>query len=140
MLRPVSVRFRGRYTSCSLPSTPSRSRMSSSPTNGRREVTVTEVAAAARVSKATAARALGGYGAVSEAVRDRVLLAADELGYRPNALAKSMNTRRVGRRPGRRIRPHRVELRRGDGGGIRRHQRAPRQARRRHPGVTGLLD
>ncbi|KQX08215.1 MULTISPECIES: LacI family DNA-binding transcriptional regulator [unclassified Leifsonia] len=68
--------------------------MSSHPTNGRREVTVTEVAAAARVSKATAARALGGYGAVSEAVRDRVLLAADELGYRPNALAKSMNTGR----------------------------------------------
>lgn len=68
--------------------------MSSHPTSGRREVTVTEVAAAARVSKATAARALGGYGAVSEAVRDRVLLAADELGYRPNALAKSMNTGR----------------------------------------------
>ena len=62
--------------------------------NGRREVTVSDVAAAARVSKATAARALGDYGAVSEAVRDRVLAAADELGYRPNALAKTMSTGR----------------------------------------------
>jgi LacI family transcriptional regulator len=62
--------------------------------NGRREVTVSDVAAAARVSKATAARALGDYGAVSEAVRDRVLTAADELGYRPNALAKTMSTGR----------------------------------------------
>lgn len=66
--------------------------MGSTSMNGRREVTVSEVAAEARVSKATAARALGGYGAVSETVRDRVLGAADRLGYRPNALAKSMNT------------------------------------------------
>ncbi len=62
--------------------------------NGRREVTVTDVARAAKVSKATAARALGDYGAVSEAVRDRVLAAAEELGYRPNALARSMTTGR----------------------------------------------
>jgi len=62
--------------------------------NGRREVTVSDVAAAAKVSKATAARALGDYGAVSEAVRDRVLAAAEELGYRPNALAKTMSTGR----------------------------------------------
>ena len=62
--------------------------------NGRREVTVSDVAAAASVSKATAARALGDYGAVSEAVRDRVLAAAEQLGYRPNALAKTMTTGR----------------------------------------------
>ncbi|WP_400996839.1 LacI family DNA-binding transcriptional regulator [Agromyces sp. GXQ0307] len=62
--------------------------------NGRREVTVSDVAAAAKVSKATAARVLGGYGAASEAVRDRVQAAAEELGYRPNALAKTMNTGR----------------------------------------------
>lgn len=61
---------------------------------GRREVTVNDVARAAGVSKATAARALGGYGAVSESVRDRVLLAAEDLGYHPNALAKTMNTGR----------------------------------------------
>ncbi|WP_430647478.1 LacI family DNA-binding transcriptional regulator [Agromyces sp. GXS1127] len=62
--------------------------------NGRREVTVSDVAAAAKVSKATAARVLGGYGAASEGVRDRVHAAAEELGYRPNALAKTMNTGR----------------------------------------------
>lgn len=62
--------------------------------NGHREVTVTDVARAAGVSKATAARALGDYGAVSESVRDRVQAAAEELGYRPNALAKTMSTGR----------------------------------------------
>jgi LacI family transcriptional regulator len=60
--------------------------------SGRREVTVSDVARAARVSKATAARALGSYGAVSDDVRGRVQDAAEMLGYRPNALAKSMNT------------------------------------------------
>ncbi|ERG63203.1 hypothetical protein L332_01870 [Agrococcus pavilionensis RW1] len=55
---------------------------------------MSDVAAAAGVSKATAARALGDYGAVSDAVRDRVLGAADRLGYRPNALAKTMSTGR----------------------------------------------
>lgn len=62
--------------------------------SGRREVTVSDVAVAAGVSKATAARALGDYGAVSDAVRDRVLGAADRLGYRPNALARTMSTGR----------------------------------------------
>lgn len=66
----------------------------SEPGNGRREVTVSDVAAAAKVSKATAARALGDYGAVSDAVRDRVQRAAEELGYRPNALARTMSTGR----------------------------------------------
>lgn len=61
---------------------------------GRREATVSDVARVARVSKATAARALGDYGAVSDAVRDRVQRAADELGYRPNALARTMSTGR----------------------------------------------
>ncbi|HWS51009.1 MAG TPA: LacI family DNA-binding transcriptional regulator [Microbacterium sp.] len=60
----------------------------------RREATVSDVARVARVSKATAARALGDYGAVSDAVRDRVQKAADELGYRPNALARTMSTGR----------------------------------------------
>ena len=58
----------------------------------RRDVTVADVAKAAQVSKAQAARALGNYGAVSEDVRDRVLAAAEELEYRPNELARSMNT------------------------------------------------
>ena len=58
----------------------------------RRDVTVADVAKAAQVSKAQAARALGNYGAVSEDVRERVLAAAEELNYRPNELARSMNT------------------------------------------------
>jgi LacI family transcriptional regulator len=58
----------------------------------RRDVTVADVAKAAQVSKAQAARALGNYGAVSDEVRERVLAAAEELSYRPNELARSMNT------------------------------------------------
>ena len=59
-----------------------------------REATVADVARAAGVSKAQAARALGGYGAVSDQVLSLVVAAADELGYRPNQLAKSMTTGR----------------------------------------------
>lgn len=58
----------------------------------RRDITVADVAKAAQVSKAQAARALGNYGAVSDDVRERVLAAAEELEYRPNELARSMNT------------------------------------------------
>lgn len=64
----------------------------SSNNSRRRDVTVADVARAANVSKAQAARALGNYGAVSDDVRERVLAAAEELAYRPNELARSMNT------------------------------------------------
>ncbi|GHD03391.1 LacI family DNA-binding transcriptional regulator [Zhihengliuella salsuginis] len=60
----------------------------------QRPATVADVARTAKVSKAQAARALGGYGAVSEPVRTKVLAAAEQLSYRPNALARSMNTGR----------------------------------------------
>ncbi|WP_087129614.1 LacI family DNA-binding transcriptional regulator [Microbacterium esteraromaticum] len=60
----------------------------------RRPATVADVARRAGVGKSTASRALGGYGAVSEEVRNRVLSAAEELDYRPNELARSMNTGR----------------------------------------------
>lgn len=56
--------------------------------------TVADVAREANVSKAQAARALGGYGAVSEEVHKLVHQAALKLGYRPNELARSMNTGR----------------------------------------------
>jgi LacI family transcriptional regulator len=59
-------------------------------------VTVADVARAAGVSKATAARVLGGYGTVSDKVRDIVLETAATLGYRPNELARSMTTGRSG--------------------------------------------
>ncbi|GHF68745.1 LacI family transcriptional regulator [Amycolatopsis bartoniae] len=51
-----------------------------------------DVARAAGVSTATAGRALGGYGQVSDRTRERVLAAAAELGYRTNGLARSMVT------------------------------------------------
>lgn len=59
-------------------------------------VTVADVARAAGVSKATAARVLGSYGTVSDAVRTKVSEAAAALGYRPNELARSMTTGRSG--------------------------------------------
>ncbi|GLS17805.1 LacI family transcriptional regulator [Labrys miyagiensis] len=62
----------------------------------RRAVTVADVARAAQVSKATAARALGGYGSVSAAVTQRVLETARRLDYRPNELARTMATGRSG--------------------------------------------
>lgn len=60
----------------------------------RRDVTIGDVAAHAKVSRAQAARAIGGYGAVSDVVRDRVLAAAEELDYRSNSLARSFSTGR----------------------------------------------
>ena len=54
--------------------------------------TLMDVAALASVSRATASRALGGYGAVSPRVRGRVEEAAALLGYRPNSVARSVRT------------------------------------------------
>lgn len=62
----------------------------------KRSVTVADVAKAAKVSKATAARVLGGYGVVSAKVTDQVMAAAAALEYRPNELARSMSTGRSG--------------------------------------------
>src|SRR5690606_34278237 len=61
--------------------------------------TIADVARLAGVSTATAGRVLGGYGYAAEATREQVLKAAHELGYRPNALARSLitgKTRTVG--------------------------------------------
>jgi DNA-binding LacI/PurR family transcriptional regulator len=55
--------------------------------------TLDDVAQRAGISVATAGRALGGYGKVAVATRDRVLAAAQELNYHPNALARSMKQR-----------------------------------------------
>lgn len=54
--------------------------------------TIPDVARAAGVSTATAARALGNYGTVGASTREKVLAAAQELGYRVNGLARSMIT------------------------------------------------
>ncbi|GIO12105.1 LacI family transcriptional regulator [Cohnella xylanilytica] len=52
------------------------------------------VAERAGVSRATAARILGGYSGSRSKARARVLQAAEELGYKPNKLAKSLASRR----------------------------------------------
>lgn len=65
-------------------------------TTKSRSVTVSDVALAANVSKATAARVLGGYGTVSDKVHEDVMAAAKALDYRPNELARSMTTGKSG--------------------------------------------
>ena len=60
----------------------------------RNNVTIKDVARAAGVSRATAARALGDYGYSSGAVRDSVLKAATDLGYAPSRMAKAMRNGR----------------------------------------------
>ena len=65
-------------------------------TSPLRPVTVADVARRAEVSKATAARVLGGYGPVSDEVKLRVQAAAKALDYRPNELARSVSTGKSG--------------------------------------------
>lgn len=61
----------------------------------RQAPTLVEVARAAGVSTATAARALGNYGRVKESTREAVKRAAERLDYHPNELARSMITGRT---------------------------------------------
>jgi LacI family transcriptional regulator len=56
----------------------------------RTGVTLKDVAAAAKVSRATAARALNSYGYVDDDTAGRVLKAADSLGYRANRIAQAL--------------------------------------------------
>jgi len=56
----------------------------------RTGVTLKDVAAAANVSRATAARALNSYGYVDDDTAVRVLKAADSLGYRANRVAQAL--------------------------------------------------
>ncbi|UYQ74159.1 LacI family transcriptional regulator [Pelagibacterium flavum] len=58
-------------------------------------VTITDVARLAGVSTATAGRVLGDYGYSSREKREKVLSAAQALGYRPNLLARSLITGRT---------------------------------------------
>lgn len=61
----------------------------------RGAATIQDVAQRAGVSRASAARALGGYGSVSDIARQKVMAAAEELRYRANGLARSMITGRT---------------------------------------------
>jgi LacI family transcriptional regulator len=53
-------------------------------------VTITDVARLAGVSPGTASKALNGKGGISPATVQQVRLAADRLGYQPNALARGL--------------------------------------------------
>ena len=54
-----------------------------------------DVAKRAGVSLGTASRAINGNPAVSPQLRERVLAAAAELDYRPNALARALRSSRT---------------------------------------------
>lgn len=58
-------------------------------------VTIKDVAEAARVSVATVSRALNGHGNVAAEVRQRVQAAAEALQYTPHAAARSLSSRRT---------------------------------------------
>src|SRR4051812_45229694 len=53
---------------------------------------IKDVAAAAGVSVATVSRVLNSHPSVSPDARTRVLAAVESLGYRPNAVARSLRT------------------------------------------------
>ncbi|WP_144762730.1 LacI family DNA-binding transcriptional regulator [Curtobacterium sp. 9128] len=55
-------------------------------------VTLKDVAVAAGVSQSTTSRALSGEGYVAAGVRERVAAVAEELGYVPHAMARSLRT------------------------------------------------
>ncbi|WP_090765740.1 LacI family DNA-binding transcriptional regulator [Nonomuraea maritima] len=62
-----------------------------SPSDGTtRAVTIRDVAAAAEVSIGTASKALNGRGRMRVETRDRVLAAAERLGFRPNPFAQGL--------------------------------------------------
>lgn len=58
--------------------------------HGARRATISDVAAAANVSRATAARALNGYGYVGGEAAERIRAAAEVLGYRGNRVAQAL--------------------------------------------------
>jgi LacI family transcriptional regulator len=62
----------------------------------RKRMTLNEVASMAKVSVSTASRALTGSGMVSRTTAARVSRVAQELGYRPNGIARSLKTRSSG--------------------------------------------
>lgn len=59
------------------------------------QVTVKDVAEKAGVSISTVSRVLTGSAPVSPGLRQRVIAAVEELGYRPNALARGLRMRRT---------------------------------------------
>ncbi|MGC0368857.1 LacI family DNA-binding transcriptional regulator [Microbacterium sp. SLBN-111] len=66
------------------------------PTEPARAATLSDVARRAGVSMATASKALNGRGDVAPATRKRVMSAAEELSFTPNAMARGLLAGRTG--------------------------------------------
>lgn len=62
----------------------------------RKRVTIKDVAEAAGVSRQTVSRAMNNRGEISPETRARVLHIAEEMGYRPSSIARSLAMRRTG--------------------------------------------
>ncbi|WP_171180479.1 LacI family DNA-binding transcriptional regulator [Ruegeria sp. HKCCD8929] len=62
----------------------------------KRSITSYDVAKAAGVSQSAVSRAFSPNASIAKATRERVLEAAKELGYQPNAIARSMSSARIG--------------------------------------------
>lgn len=62
----------------------------------RRWVTSREVAELAGVSRSAVSRCFTKGASIAPETRRRIIVAAEQLGYRPNAIARSLNTRRSG--------------------------------------------
>ncbi|MES2465215.1 MAG: LacI family DNA-binding transcriptional regulator, partial [Armatimonadota bacterium] len=58
--------------------------------SNRKPITIRDLAGALGMPKSTVSTALSGKGTLSTATRQKVLTAAAELGYRPNALAQRL--------------------------------------------------
>ena len=61
----------------------------------KRRVTLGDVARVAGVSMQTVSRAVNGKGEISAETRERIMKTVQELGYRPNRLARAMSTQRT---------------------------------------------
>ena len=57
--------------------------------------TISDVAKQLGVSRATVSRALSNSPGVGAELRQKIIAFADEIGYRPNSLAKSLSTGRM---------------------------------------------
>lgn len=64
--------------------------MTTSHSQSPKAVTIKEVARETGLSVVTVARALGGYGRISDKTRERICAVAKDLGYRPNMFAKGL--------------------------------------------------
>ncbi|MEM1176304.1 MAG: LacI family DNA-binding transcriptional regulator [Pseudomonadota bacterium] len=65
-----------------------------SPQPGKKRATSSDVAALAGVSQSAVSRVFQDGASASKAMRERVMAAADQLGYRPNAIARGLITQR----------------------------------------------